>query len=198
MSIIERCNDGAIENQTLCPKISARTPSRKGLAQMLRESAQTIALAILVFLFTISFIAQGYRVYGSCMEPNLRTGERLLGSKLAYKLRSPARGDIVVFKCPQDRSQIYIKRVIGLPGELVEIRDGVVSINGKRLSEPYLTHIPHGSYRAGVVKNDYLFVMGDYRDCSNDSRFWGQLPVSDIQAKAWVRYWPLQRASALR
>jgi signal peptidase I len=155
-------------------------------------------LTAVLLLFTMTFLARSYRVLGTCMDPNIRTGERLLGDKMFYRVHPPARGDIIVFTYPADKTQTYVKRVIGLPGEIVEIRSGSVFINGKRLSESYLIHTPHGDFHRSVVQPGNLFVMGDYRDCSNDSRYWGQLPVSDIQAKAWLRYWPITRASVLR
>ncbi|MDO8589038.1 MAG: signal peptidase I [Armatimonadota bacterium] len=191
MSIIERCTGCATEIPSSRASIGRLLPS------VAREAVKTVALTALVFLFTVSFIAQGYEVFGNCMDPNLRTGERLLGSKLAYRLHMPSRGDIVVFKCPANESQIYVKRVIGLPGELVEIRQGAVYVNGRRLRESYLIHAPHGSYGPSLIKPGRLFVMGDYRDCSNDSRYWGQLALSEVQAKAWVRYWPIKRAGFL-
>jgi signal peptidase I len=192
MSIAERRTIGTTEQQP--PAVEKRT----AFLPSMREIVQTAAVTALVFSLTLCFVAQGYQVFGRCMDPNLRTGERLLGSKLAYKFHAPYRGDIVVFEYPGDRSKIYVKRVIGLPGETVEIRHGSVFINNKLLKESYLVHLPHGDYRPSVVESDRLFVMGDYRDCSNDSRSWGQLPISDIQAKAWLRYWPVRRASVLR
>jgi len=170
---------------------------RLDLRKLFFDILKAAVLSFAVFGMTVQFVARGYRVHGICMDPNIRGGERFLGSKLVYALRKPARGDIVVFTSPENKSSIYVKRVVGLPGERVEIRSGVVYINGRALTEPYLRHVPHGSYTAGVVKPDRLFVMGDYRDRSNDSRYWGQLPVSDVQAKAWVRYWPIGRASVL-
>jgi signal peptidase I len=178
---------------------SSATSFRHGMLYgVIREAARTAAMTIVLLLFTLTFLAQGYQVLGTCMDPNIRTGERLLGSKFSYRVHPPVRGDIVVFTYPADKSQTYVKRVIGLPGEVVEIRHGSVLINGKPLNESYLVHPPHGDFHRSVVQPGRLFVMGDYRDCSNDSRYWGQLSISDIQAKAWLRYWPITRASVLR
>ena len=163
-----------------------------------RRAVRTGALTAILLLFTLTFVAQGYQVLGTCMDPSIRTGERLLGDKVYYRVHPPARGDIVLFTYPEDKSQTYIKRVIGMPGEAVEIRHGSVFINGKLLNESYLIHPPHGDYHRCIVRPGRLFVMGDYRDCSNDSRYWGQLSISDIQAKAWLRYWPIGRAAFLR
>lgn len=166
--------------------------------ELLRPWLQTAVTTVALFLFVITFLIQGFCVFGSCMEPNLRTGERVLGNKLVYRLKSPVRGEVVVFKYPQDPEKVYIKRVIGLPGETIEIRGGKVYIDGWLLSEPYLAHTPHGYYGPERIKTGNLFVMGDYRDQSNDSRYWGELPIENIQAKAWLRYWPVKRLTLLR
>jgi len=176
---------------------AARQPRTLNVRKLLVDALKTTALSCVLFAITVHFVARAYHVYGSCMDPNIRNGERLVGSKLAYALRKPARGDIIVFRSPQDGHSVYIKRVIALPGETVEIRDGVVLVDGHALREPYLHHVPHGTWPAVAVEPNCLYVMGDYRDQSNDSRFWGQLPISDIQAKVWARYWPASRASVL-
>lgn len=189
MSIVER-GITAPENSTI--DLDQRLLSLAG------HGVKSVILSLILFLFTITFVAQGYRIYGECMEPNLRTGERILGSKLAYRFRAPTRGDVVVFASPTDTSRVFVKRVIGLPGDMVSIMDGAVFINDRRLTEPYVRRIPHGSYGPRRVHKGHLFVMGDYRDCSSDSREWGQLPISNVRAKAWIRYWPLLRATLVR
>lgn len=160
---------------------------------MLREFAQTLIMTLVVFLFLVTFVIQGYKVYGSCMEPNLVTGERLLGNKFVYRFEEIHRGDIVVFKYPPNPQQTFVKRVVGLPGETVEIRNGKVLVNGRALDECYVKLTPHGDFPCRKVRDGFTFVLGDNRDESNDSRFWGDVPLSNIQAKAWVRYWPLSR-----
>jgi signal peptidase I len=163
-----------------------------------REWAETLLATLLIFLFVESFIVQGFKVYGSCMEPNLYTGERLLGNKLVYRLDGVHRGDIVVFRPPHRPDTPFIKRVIGLPGEVLEIRDNQVFINGRPLREPYLHLAWHDNRPAERVAAGELFVMGDNRDNSSDSRSWGELPLENVQAKAWLRYWPLNRLELLR
>ena len=151
-------------------------------------------MTLVVFLFLVTFVVQGYKVYGSCMEPNLNTGERLLGNKFVYRFDKPARGDIVVFKYPRDPSKFFIKRIIALPNETVQIRSGKVYVNGRKLDESqYVVKIPHGHYPPERVPKGAVFVLGDNRDESNDSRFWGVLPTRNIQAKACLRYWPCSR-----
>lgn len=153
--------------------------------------------ALLLFMVAQLWVVQGYKVFGSCMEPNLNNGERLLGSKLAM-VTGIHRGDVVVFQPPHKPQTAFIKRVVGLPGELLEIRNNQVFVNGKRLNEPYLQRVWHDERPAERIAKDMVFVMGDNRDNSNDSRMWGELPLRSITAKAWLRYWPLQRAGLIR
>jgi signal peptidase I len=163
-----------------------------------REWVETLLTTLLIFLFVESFVVQGFKVYGSCMEPNLYTGERLLGNKLVYHIEGVHRGDIVVFHPPHRPDTPFIKRVIGLPGEILEIRDNVVYINARPLREPYLRNAWHDNRPATRIPAGMVFVMGDNRDNSSDSRTWGELPIMNVQAKAWLRYWPLQRLEVLR
>jgi signal peptidase I len=155
-------------------------------------------MTFVVFAFLIMFIVQGFKVYGSCMEPNLVTGQRLLGNKFVYRFEQPKRGDIVVFKYPLDPHRIFIKRIIGLPGETIEIHKGKVYIDNKKLSEAsYVKKAVHGDFPAEKIPSGSVFVLGDNRDQSNDSRYWGDLPLANIEAKAWVRYWPLSQFGVL-
>ncbi len=158
-----------------------------------REWFQTIAVTWIVFLFMETFVLQGFRVYGSCMEPNLVTGERLLGNKFVYRMQPLRRGDVIVFRFPQDPTKIYVKRVIGMPGESVEIREGAVLINGRPMRERYVVNLAHGDYPATDVPAGRYFVLGDNRDHSSDSRAWGTVPAGLVEGKVWVRYWPLGR-----
>lgn len=166
--------------------------------EIVKTWVKTALTTVALFFFIVTFIIQGYSVYGSCMEPNLRTGERVLGSKVIYKFKQPSRGDVVVFEYPKDPSKVFIKRVIGLPGDVVEIQSGRVYINGKKLTEPYVINTPHGSYGPEHVQPGKLFVMGDYRDMSNDSRYWGELPLKNVQAKGWIRYWPINKMELIK
>lgn len=158
---------------------------------------QTFMGATALFLAAQTFLVQGYQVYGQCMEPNLTTGERLLGSKVAV-MAGIHRGDVVVFRPPHRPGTTFIKRVVGLPGEVLEIRNNRVFINGRELTEPYLHRTWHDDRAPEAIKPGMVFVMGDNRDNSNDSRIWGELPIRNIQAKAWFRYWPLARVEVLQ
>lgn len=155
-------------------------------------------LGCLLAIATTLFILQGFCVSGACMQPHLFTGERVLANKLAYSVAAPKRGEIVIFDYPKDRTQIYVKRVIGLPGETVAIKNGGVFINGRLLGEPYKTYDAHGDMAPRLVPSGQYFVMGDNRDVSDDSRYWGDLPRYDIVGKAIACYWPPSRCQLLK
>lgn len=184
------------ENLLISIENAPKKPSFS-IGRFIKYWLQVFTIAALLFVFTFTFLAQGFSVFGSCMEPNLVTGERVLGNKLVYRFSNPTRGDVIVFRYPKDPDKIFIKRVIAMPGETIRIAGGQVYIDGVPMSEPYLKHIPHGSYGPERIKPGNLFVMGDYRDQSNDSRYWGELPIQNVEAKAWVKYWPPNRAELL-
>jgi signal peptidase I len=162
-------------------------------SRWLRVCWATLVRTAVLFAIAQVWVVQGYKVYGSCMEPNLCTGERLLGSRLAMA-KGVQRGDVVVFRPPHKPATAFIKRVIGLPGEVLEIRNNRVYVNKRLLNEPYLHRTWHDDRPAERIPSHMVFVMGDNRDHSNDSRTWGELPLDNIQAKACFRYWPLSRA----
>lgn len=183
-----------------------------------REIVETILLAVLVFL-AVRASVQHYRVDGTSMYPTLEDGEFLLVNSLAYTrvdvealaryvpgwdpgpparrylFHAPERGDIVVFHHPSGVHRDLVKRVIGLPGETVEMRGGVVYINGRRLIEPYLADgdVPLGDMAPVVVPPDSYFVMGDNRNHSQDSRVLGPIPMDDIVGKAFLTWWPREK-----
>lgn len=166
-------------------------PERPSAARsFLREAVESLVLALLIYL-VINALTGRFYVRGSSMEPTLHNGQYLVVSKISYRFSEPRRGDIVVFVSPTRPGEDYIKRIIGLPGERVEIRDGAVWINGYRLDEPYLDlGIPYsGSWSLGP---DEYFVLGDNRANSSDSHAWGPLPRKNIIGKAWLCYWPPQ------
>lgn len=156
----------------------------------LRDVVESLVLALLIYL-VINALTGRFYVRGSSMEPTLRNGQYLVVSKIGYRFSEPRRGDIVVFVSPNRAGENYIKRIVGLPGERVEIRDGAVWINGHRLDEPYLNSgIPYtGAWSLGL---DEHFVLGDNRANSSDSHAWGPLPRKNIIGKAWLCYWPPQ------
>lgn len=157
----------------------------------LSEVVETIVPAVLIALLINLFLAQATRVYGQSMEPNLHSDQRLVVEKLSYNFQDPQRGDIVVLKVPRAGSGLLIKRVIGLSGEKVEIKGGKVHINEQPLEEPYLSQQPQRDMRAIVVPPEHVFVLGDNRNFSNDSRSFGSVPVENVVGRAWFSYWPL-------
>jgi signal peptidase I len=161
--------------------------------RVLREILETMIPAVIIALLINLLLAQATRVYGQSMEPNLHTDQRLVVEKISYNrwwpVRGPQRGDVVVFRVDPD-SDLLIKRVIGLPGDQVEIRSGQVIINGAPLDEPYITRPTYGDYGPVDVPPLHVFVLGDNRGFSNDSRAFGTLRLDSIIGRAWVSYWP--------
>jgi signal peptidase I len=179
--------------------------SRDDLWSEARLLLRDLIFALMIAALVVVFIVQPVKVEGTSMLPRLHDGERIFVNKLIYyddyrwapKLE---RGDIVVFWFPDDPSKSYIKRVIGLPGDTVEIHEGLVRVNGRDLNETYLDQRLNLSHRSSApiyVKPNYYFVMGDNRDNSSDSRLWGQVPKKYIYGKALFRYWPLTAASVI-
>ncbi len=159
--------------------------------------AEQAVLGVLIALALTLFVVQGFCVSGACMEPHLYTGERVLAWKLAYAVQEPKRGDIVIFHYPRDPRQIYVKRIVGLPGETVSMRAGQVLVDNKTLPEPYRVRAAHGDMAARFIPHDQYFVMGDNRDVSDDSRYWGDLPRARIIGRAVASYWPLRQSRIL-
>lgn len=161
------------------------------LGVMLRDAAGTIVPAIVIALLIHVFLAQATRVYGQSMEPNLHTNERLVIEKFSYHFHGPRRGDVVVLRDPGGSPELLIKRVVGLPGERVTLADGKVYIDGVPLDEPYLDQPTQGGGRSWVVPPLSVFVMGDNRSASRDSRIFGPVALEELVGKALFRYWPL-------
>ncbi len=159
---------------------------------ILRETVQVIAPALVLALVVHLFLAQATVVFGQSMEPNLSQHQRLIVDKVTYRLHSPERDDIVVLDLP-DMNEMLVKRIVGLPGETVEIRDGIVYVDNTPVPEPY----PHD-----LIKYDMepillgplnYFVLGDNRGNSNDSRVFGPVHRDYILGHVWLRYWPFDQ-----
>ncbi len=160
------------------------------LRGVLRDLFGTILPAVLIALLIHAFLAQATRVYGQSMEPNLHSDERLVVEKLSYRFHGPRRGDIVVLRDPSGGPELLIKRVIGLPGERVTVADGRVYIDGVPLDEPYLSQPTLGTSRTWLIPPLTVFVMGDNRSASRDSRVFGPVPLDQIIGRVLFRYWP--------
>lgn len=154
---------------------------------------------LLAFIFVI-FLYQPVQVEGTSMQPQLSNHERIFINKFVYRFEPIRRGDIVVFHFPLEPSKSYIKRVVGLPGEMVSIRKGQVYINGRALKEPYVlpAFVDHESYAPVTLAPHHYFVLGDHRDSSNDSREWGSVDRTSIYGKAVFVYWPFNQIGSLR
>jgi len=176
--------------------------SRRHFWAETRLLVRDLIFALLIAALVVVFVVQPVKVEGTSMLPRLHDGERIFVNKLIYYgLPEIERGDIVVFWYPNDPSKSYIKRVIGLPGETVEVRDDRILIDGRELVEPYLDPRRNVSPRTRApvyIKPHYFFVMGDNRDNSSDSREWGLVPEKYIYGKALFRYWPFTEASSIR
>ncbi len=175
---------------------SAPPPS---LRRELRAWTRDLLLAIGLAMVIIIFLYQPVKVEGTSMAPLLTDQERIFINKFVYRFEPIERGDVVVFWYPLDRSKSFIKRVVALPDETVEIRQGRVYVNGKRLEEPYVpTQFADASTYGPVrVPPDEYFVMGDHRASSNDSRVFGPVPSRYIYGKAVFAYWPMDRFGLL-
>lgn len=160
-----------------------------------RDLIETILMAVVLFLL-LNAVTSRVRVYNISMQPTLYEGNLLVVNKLAYKLGEPKHGDIIIFHYQGTVTEDYIKRVIGLPGDTVEVGGGVVTVNGQALTEPYIAALP-GYTGRWVVPEGELFVLGDNRNHSSDSHDWGFVQQEWVVGKAIVVYWPLDRIRLL-
>ncbi|MBN2244059.1 MAG: signal peptidase I [Acidobacteria bacterium] len=159
----------------------------------LKSWSRDILLSIAIAIFIVIFVVQPVKVEGTSMQPQLADQDRIFVNRFIYRFSRIDRGDVVVFWFPKDRSKSFIKRVIGVPGDAVEIRKGFVFINGKWTREPYLKpeYRDTLSYKRVLVPDGKYFVLGDHRNSSNDSRSWGFVDKSLIYGKAIFSYWPV-------
>jgi signal peptidase I len=166
----------------------------------LKENLTLIAIALCLAILIRTFIAEPRYIPSDSMLPTLHQGDRLVVEKISYLLHTPHFGDIVVFQPPKElqrrgypKDQAFIKRVIGTPGEIVSIANGKVYLDGKPIQEDYIAEPPNLPMEERKVPTDEFFVMGDNRNDSNDSRYWGFLPRGNIIGRAVFRFWPLDR-----
>jgi signal peptidase I len=173
------------------PRVGARQRFLRAGWEFLHD----LSVAVLFCFFLIAFVAQAFRVQGTSMEPLLEDGERIIVNKFVYRFRPIERGDVVVFWYPRDPSVSFVKRVVGLPGDLVEIRGGELVVNGVVARESYLpaSFRDSDSYPPTEIRKGYYFVLGDHRRSSNDSRSWGEVPEKYIYGRAVFRFWPMSR-----
>lgn len=181
------------------------------------EYVAVVAAAVLVALAVQAWVVKPYRIPSGSMLDTLRPGDRVLVNRVVYHLREPQRGDVIVFRYPQDPDVVFIKRVVGVPGDLLEARDGRLYVNGSKAAEPYVhrtggrldptiaqaavagstLHDPWSLARPYRVPPGTYFVMGDNRTDSDDSRDWGTVPRAAIVGEGLATYWPVSRLRAL-
>jgi signal peptidase I len=161
--------------------------------QQLRVWGRDLAVSLCLAGFVILFLYQPVKVEGTSMEPRLTDQERVFINKFIYKFESVEQGDVVVFWYPKDITKSFIKRVVGVPGDRVEMHSGQLFVNGKQIAEPYLSATFRGmdSFAPVLVPAGEYFVLGDHRTSSNDSRSWGMVPQKFIYGKAELVYWPV-------
>lgn len=166
------------------------------------ETIQVAVISLAVVLVVRNFIIQPFFVDGSSMVPNFQDGDYLIVDELTFRFRAPQRGEVIVFKFPQNEASYFIKRIIGLPGDTVQVKNGTVSVfnkenpEGVQLSESYLISKTPGDTQITLQAGEY-FVLGDNRTMSYDSRSWGILPVREIVGLVRLRLWPINSARAI-
>jgi len=182
------------------PPIPERKVREKSV---IRQYTEAFLIAILLALVIRTFVVQAFKIPSGSMLPTLQIGDHLLVNKFLYWFTDPQRGDVIVFKFPQDEERDFIKRVIALPGDKVEVRGKRVYVNDKPVQESYAVHLdpsmqenphsPRDNFAPVQAPSGQLFMMGDNRDYSMDSRFWGFLDINKIKGKAFIIYWSWDR-----
>lgn len=155
-----------------------------------RELVETLIFALILAFLIRTFVFESYQVQGTSMLNTLHNGDRVLVNKLAFDYGKPQTGEIIVFRSPQNPSQDWIKRVIGVPGDTVSVKNNVIYINGKRFPEPFLSYRQSENVAPTVVPKGYLWVEGDNRPVSDDSRSFGLLPMKNVKGRALLIWWP--------
>ncbi len=166
---------------------------KKREKSMIRELLETVISAGIIAFIIITFIGQVTVVRGASMEPTLHDRERLIANKISYRFESPERNEIIIFKPPIGIKRNYIKRIIGIPGDKIEIVNGKIYVNAQVLKEPYVKYRSNENMPPTIVPADSFFVLGDNRPNSSDSRYWGFVPRKNVVGKAWVVFWPLNK-----
>ncbi len=173
----------------------ARQTARQAAQQTLAEAAQVVIPALFLALVVHLFLAQATVVFGQSMEPNLHPYQRLIVDKISYRLNAPQRNDIVVIRLP-DMDELLVKRIVALPGERVEIRGGVIYVNGDAVAEPFPHDMTPYDMAPIVLGPLSYFVLGDNRSNSNDSRAFGPVALDEILGRVWLRYWPIDEITS--
>ncbi len=174
-------------------------PHQPSLLSEIQGWARDVFFAIGAAIIIVVFFYQPVKVEGTSMLPELVDQERIFVNKFLYRIDQIERGDIVVFWYPLDSTKSYIKRVVGLPGDVVDVREGDVHVNGQLLNEDYvpLNFFDRRSFSPVYIEPGHYYVLGDHRNQSNDSRMWGLVPDENIYGKAVFRYWPVNKMGSI-
>ena len=149
--------------------------------------------ALIFFLLLQTYVAQGFVIEGSCMEPELHSHEKIMVNKMIYHVKEPEVGEVVVFTYPYEPGKDFVKRVVGVPGDEIAIKDGYLFRNGKKMNESFVKEYVFGNYGPLKIPEGKLCVMGDNRNNSHDSRAWGLLDRSMVKGRADLRFWPVKQ-----
>ena len=181
-------------------KITSTKSQSSSLWEQIKENGKIIIIALILAFLIRTFIAEPRYIPSESMYPTLEQGDRLVIEKVSYHFNNPQKGDIIVFEPPlqlqmlgYEKNQAFIKRVIGTSGQTVEVTNGKVYINKKSLNENYIAQLPNYEMDSVTIPENYLFVMGDNRNNSNDSHIWGFLPEENVIGKATFRFFPWKR-----
>lgn len=179
--------------------------SSGGVKSTIVEFLQFLAIVLAIGAIIRFFVAEPHKVSGHSMVPNFQNGDYIITNKVSLQMGSPVRGEVIILHNPRNADEVFIKRVISLPGEKIRLQNGYVFINDQKLDEPYLPaglKTPTESFLSEgeefVIPQDNYFVIGDNRGGSSDSREWGPVKKELIIGQAWLRYWPIQKAKLLQ
>ncbi|MEO1446426.1 MAG: signal peptidase I [Cyanobacteria bacterium J06635_11] len=201
LQIAENASEKSVDSVA---KSEEKDKTAGGWWKAITENVRLVAIALLIAIVVRLFIAEPRFIPSPSMVPTLAVGDRLLVDKVSYRLHDPHRGDIVVFEPPPQlqeygykASQAFIKRVIGLPGQIVQVSQGKVFVDGEPLAEDYILEAPQYEMPPVQVPPGSLFMMGDNRNDSNDSHVWGFLPAENVIGRAALRFWPIEKAGII-
>jgi signal peptidase I len=178
-------------------KLAIKAESR--LKHSILETVETLVVALAMALIIRKFVFQTSLVFSGSMIPTMQINDRLIVNKFIYRYRTPNRSEIILFRSPYKDKKEFVKRLIGMPGDVIEVKRGVVYINGEQLLLPGIdVHRDYSYFGPITIPPGHYFVMGDNRGNSADSRVWGFVPEADLIGKATFTFWPLSRAQVLR
>jgi len=169
----------------------------KRLTHGLRDWFKDFLRALVFFLVLQTYVVQGFVIEGACMEPELHSREKIIVNKMVYRLQEPEVGEVVVFTYPLEPGKDFIKRIVGMPGDIIEIKDGYLYRNNRKMEEPFVKEYVFGTFGPQRIPADKLCVMGDNRNNSHDSRSWGLLDRNMVKGRAEYKFWPIDQMAKI-